>query len=321
MEKPGTSEPSCNVILLGPVSESSREQLVRGLEERFKLTPRQAETLVRKAPVVVKRGLTIERANAFVQHLEKIGARVRIERIFTEQEPAVAPRQEGPSRETMPPKTDEPAPESYCFWEDMQNLGFFKAFFGTLGDVLFHPSSFFSRMPVDRGLIHPLIFALVMGVLGGMFGLLYQFVMMDLLGRAVDVEAIGDFHVSMMIGSAIGLPIITIIVVFVLSAILHVCLMIVRGSRKGFEATFRVIAYAMSTQIFGIIPILGGLIGFIWALVIGIVGAREAHRISTGRATLAVFLPILVIIALVVVLAAVMIPIFLRAFQDIIASL
>jgi hypothetical protein len=115
-----------------------------------------------------------------------------------------------------------------------------------------------------------------------------------------------------MIGSAIGLPILTIIGVFIGGGILHVCLMIVRGNRKGFEATFRVIAYAMGTQIFGIIPFLGGAVGAIWALVIEIIGLRESHGISTGRAALAIFLPILVILALLAVLAAVMIPIIFR---------
>ena len=59
-----TGEPLCYVVLLGPASESNREQLTRGLQERFRLTPRQAEALVQKAPVVVKRGITMERATS-----------------------------------------------------------------------------------------------------------------------------------------------------------------------------------------------------------------------------------------------------------------
>jgi len=276
--------------------------------------------LVRKAPVVVKRGLTIEKAHVFVQHLEEIGARVRIERVSARQRADVPPQRETTIQKEESPGGEERAEESYCMWEDMENIGFFKAFFGTIGDVLFHPSSFFSRMPADRGMIHPLIFALLMGVLGGIFSLLYQFLAMNYLGRIFGTEGMGGFHVPMMIGWVIGLPILTVIGVFVGSAILHVCLMIVRGNRKGFEATFRVVAYAMSTQIFGIIPILGGVIGGIWALIIEIIGTRDAHGISTGRAALAVFLPILVLLALGLVLAAVLIPIVLRAIQDIATS-
>lgn len=304
------------MVFLGPVSASSREQLVRGLQQRFKLTAEQAEGLVQRVPVIVKRGISLEKAQSFGHHLEQIGAKVRIDRVFPEQEPPVSPGQKTTVEETVPPRTGRISPESYCLWEDMENLGFFRAFLGTVGEALFHPSRFYRRMPVEGGLIHPLIFALVMGVLGGLLGLIYQFLMMSFVGSMFEPRGLGGFGVPMMIGSAIGLPILTIIGLFIASGILHVCLMIVRGNRKGFEATFRVIAYAMSTQVFGIIPFLGGAIGGIWALVIEIVGIRESHGISTGRAALAIFFPILVILALVLVLAAVMIPIIFKVFSS-----
>ena len=321
MEQSRRGEPLCNVVLLGPVSESSSEQLLRGLQERFRLTAQQAKTLVRRAPVVVKKGITIEKAHSLVQHLEEIGARVRIERVHPGEQPEAPTRPESTFRATESPNGEETARESYCMWEDMENLGFLRAFFGTLGEVLFQPSRFFSRMPVDRGLVRPLVFALLMGVLGGLFGLLYQFLLMRYVGRLFSPEGVGDFQTAMMIGWAIGLPILTVIGLFIGSAILHLSLMIVRGNRKGFEATFRVIAYAMSTQIFGIIPLLGGLIGGIWALVVEIVGLRESHEISTGRAALAIFLPIIVIVGLVVVIVTMIVaPFFLRGFQEAIST-
>jgi hypothetical protein len=294
------------------MSESTREQLTQGLQQRFGLTAHQAEMLIQRAPVVVKRRIAMEKANALVQHLEQIGARVRIE--------WGPEKQEWAPEEPAEPQTGETPVASYCPWEDMENLGFFRAFFSTIGDVLFHPSRFFSRMSVEGGLIQPLIFALVMGVLGGVFSLVYQFLVLYYMGASAGAERAGSIHVPMMIGSAIGLPIVTIIGVFLGSGVLHVCLMIVRGNRKGFEATFRVVAYAMSVQVFGIIPLLGGLIGGIWALVVQIIGIRESHGISTGRSALAIFLPVLVIIIFLLVLAAVLIPVFLRGIRDILGG-
>ena len=160
-----------------------------------------------------------------------------------------------------------------------------------------------------------------MGVLGGVISLVYQFLFMSFLSMPPDAEVTVGFQLPMMIGSAIGLPVMTIVGVFLVSAVLHVCLMIVRGNKKGFEATFRVIAYANSTQIFGIIPVLGGLVGGIWTVVVWIIGIRESHGISTGRSALAVFLPILVIIVLALVVAAVMIPVFFRIFQEIMGGM
>jgi hypothetical protein len=320
LEKPTNGEPACSVVLLGPTSPSSREHLVKGLQDRFKLTADQAEALVRKAPVVVKRGITSEKAQSFVYHLERIGGRVRVDRISPEPPSDVAPARRPVPPERGAPRAAKISPEPYCPWEDIENLGFFRAFFRTVGQVLFRPTRFFSRMPVDRGLVHPLIFALVVGVLGGIFSLLYQFLMMQYLGSMDGGRGFGGFGGPMMIGSAIGLPILTVIVVFIISAILHLCLMIVRGNREGFEATFRVVAYAMSTQVFGIIPFLGGVIGGIWALVIQILGLRESHRISTGRAALAIFLPLLVIIVLLAVLAAVLIPVILKIVSEVVRN-
>ncbi|NIQ37277.1 MAG: hypothetical protein GTN81_01605 [Proteobacteria bacterium] len=316
MERSAYGEPTCRVVLLGPVREASRGELVTGLQQRFGLTAAQAETLLKRAPVAVKKGLSIEKANALLQRLEEIGARVRIERVFPEERTAVPPRPDVTPHEPIGPETEEISQESYCSWEDMENLGFMRAFFGTMWEVLFRPAGFFSRMPVGGGLGRPLVFALLMGVLGGVFGLIYQFLMMYFLGSVFSAEGFGTVNVPLMIGSAIGLPIITIIGVFIGSGVLHVSLMIVRGNRRGFEATFRVIAYAMSTQMLAIIPLLGGLVGGIWSLVIEIIGLRESHDITTGRAVFAVFLPILVIVFLGLILAAIMIPMFLKFFSD-----
>jgi hypothetical protein len=77
--------------------------------------------------------------------------------------------------------------------------------------------------------------------------------------------------------------------------------MMVGGNRKGFEATFRVIAYSWSTQIFTLVPLVGSFIIPIYALVIEIIGLRESHGIGSGRAALAIFLPFIAIVALFVI--------------------
>jgi hypothetical protein len=308
------------VIFLGPAAESARKQVIEGLQKRFKLTAQQTETLMRRAPIVVKRGLSLQKAHSLVQHLEEIGAKARIERGFAEEEPETPPPLSTAIEQEAPQGTEEISQESYCSWEDMENLGFLRAFFGTVGEALFHPTLFYSRMPVDRGLTNPLIFAILMGVLGGLIGLVYQFLMMSFFGNMFESQGFGDLSVPMMIGWAIGLPILTIVGLFLGGGILHVCLMIVRGNRRGFEATFRVIAYGMSTQIFAIIPFLGGLIGGIWALVIEIIGIRESHGTTTGKAALAIFLPLLIIVAFGVILAVIMIPIIFKAASGVIGN-
>jgi hypothetical protein len=56
-------------------------------------------------------------------------------------------------------------------------------------------------------------------------------------------------------------------------------------------ATFRVVCYASSPEVFQIVPICGGLVGGVWGFAISVVGLREVHRTTTGKAAAAVLLP------------------------------
>jgi hypothetical protein len=91
------------------------------------------------------------------------------------------------------------------------------------------------------------------------------------------------------------LPVFIVIGLFIGSAIVHLCLMIVGGAYKSFETTFRVVAFSQgSTGPLQIIPVCGGLIAGVWALVVNCIGLARAHETSTGRAVLAVLLPLVV---------------------------
>jgi hypothetical protein len=86
----------------------------------------------------------------------------------------------------------------------------------------------------------------------------------------------------------------------------------VRGADNGFEATFRVVAYSQAAQVLGIIPFVGGWIGWIWQLIIQIIGFREIHETSYLRVILAFVIPLVVGILL---LLAVVIPLAIFVFH------
>jgi hypothetical protein len=105
-----------------------------------------------------------------------------------------------------------------------------------------------------------------------------------------------------MISSGVGLiaqilfaPVFTAIGIFIVSAVVHVCLLLVGGAKNGFEATLRVAAYSEAAMILRILPMCGDVIGPIYALILIIIGVSEAHRISGLKATLAVLLPVLLL--------------------------
>jgi hypothetical protein len=90
-------------------------------------------------------------------------------------------------------------------------------------------------------------------------------------------------------------PVLMIVGMFIGSGILHLSLMIVGGAKKPFETTFRVVCFASgSTYLLSMIPICGGMIAGVWNIVVECIGLARAHEIDTGKAVLAVLLPIIV---------------------------
>ena len=180
----------------------------------------------------------------------------------------------------------------YSPWDDRENLGWFKALLETWKQVMFNPTQFFSKMDREGGLGGPLLYGFIMGEIGFLFSLMWKG-MSIFVPPFVDQNGFGD-----IVGEAAGLtflffasPAIVLSMLFIFSAILHVCLFIVGGAQKSFETTFRVVCYASSTDLLEIIPCCGMFVGLIWNLVLTIIGIRETHEISTERAALAVLLP------------------------------
>ena len=188
-------------------------------------------------------------------------------------------------------------PRSGLPWEHRQERGFFNAFIETLVMVLTKPGEAFTVMKREGGLGEPLIYALIGGCLGGIVSLLFS------LGlRSVGFFANRHDTFAAMAGMGAGsaafivlVPLFVIIGLFIGSAIVHLCLMIVGSANQSFETTFRVVAFTQgSTGPLQMIPVCGGLISGVWALVCSCIGLARAHETDTGRAVLAVFLPLIV---------------------------
>jgi hypothetical protein len=96
---------------------------------------------------------------------------------------------------------------------------------------------------------------------------------------------------------------------FVGAGILHLLVaLIVKPANTGFEATFRVVSYSNVAQLVGWVPILGPLVAAVASIALSIIGVREVHETTTGRAALVVLIPaavgLLVALFLIVVVGA-----------------
>jgi hypothetical protein len=193
--------------------------------------------------------------------------------------------------------TLEPAPPRGGLpWDERQTKGLFNAFIETLQMVLSTPVAAFTAMKREGGLGEPLLYAIIGGTLGGVFAITYNFALRSFAPFGDRNGALA--HVFGGLGWIFLLlltPLFVVIGMFVASAILHVCLMIVGGAKQSFETTFRVVCFAEgSVSPLLIIPFCGGLITGIWKVVLYCIGLARAHETDTGRAVIAVLLPVIV---------------------------
>ncbi len=184
-------------------------------------------------------------------------------------------------------------------WEN-QTRGYFKGFLQTVNMVLFHPGEFFSRMPVRGGKATPLLFGVLAGAIGFCFSLFWPLLANDLRGwsRYLDPFSMNQ-AAGLLLVVAVLSPVIIAVGLFLYALFTHFLLILVRGNKNGFEATFRVISYSYAGNLFSVVPILGGIVGGIWTVVLEIIGLSRAHGIGILRVVFAViFLPFIIIMLL-----------------------
>ena len=194
----------------------------------------------------------------------------------------------------------EISPEELPPWESGE--GFIGAFFQTTREVLFSPTQFFKKVSATGGYWAPLIYGVICGVIGGCGAILWQWLFASQF-LPVQISSMIPFLSIFLIIFLIALPFLIAFSLLIGSGITHLCLMIVGGNKKGFESTFRALSYSYSGNLFGVIPFIGSTIGGIYSLILIIFGVRECHGISTGKAVLAVLLPLIIIFGLGLLLA------------------
>ncbi|HOX25115.1 MAG TPA: YIP1 family protein [Candidatus Krumholzibacteria bacterium] len=180
-------------------------------------------------------------------------------------------------------------------WERRREYGTLNALVVTIRLVLFSPDRLFSRMPVGLGLLQPLLFAVVVALVGALFDWMWALATGNLpsvlapgLARAIRGPYFTAAHFLLS-------PAVAVVVVFVRAAVFHGVLVVLGCNRLGFEATFRVVAYCRATRLLSILPFCGGIAGLVWELVATVIGLARIHDCATGKAVLAVVLPVVVI--------------------------
>ena len=180
-------------------------------------------------------------------------------------------------------------------WPPRENDSILEAAVTTWKESLFHPTSFFRRMPREFDFGWVLGYYLVVGVIGAGLSLFWQMVLgpSPLAGMFMPEAEPGNPVVEFLLS-----PLILFVVLWVVSGIVHLFLLMFGARKYGYLTTTRVFCFSSGPTLFEVVPFIGPVVGSTWSLVITIIGLREAHETTTGRAVAAVFVPVFFLLIL-----------------------
>jgi hypothetical protein len=215
----------------------------------------------------------------------------------------------------MPPPSDMPPEEQkYVPWEDRQHLGFFAGLWKTWVESIFNPEKFFSKLPFTGGMGSPLLYALIVTWLSSIISTFYQVIFsnvwLNIIEKYIDRASPGlDLGIGRSVTilsffqSIIIAPIIIILALFIISGIYHLLCMIFGWAKRDFEATLRAVTYSSGPAIFAIIPMCGSIIGWVWGLVLAIIGIKHMQQTTGGKSALVVLFPLVLCCCLIFIMA------------------
>ncbi len=176
--------------------------------------------------------------------------------------------------------------------------------------ILTRPVDFFRSMARQGDFVNPILFAVICyeiyAVLGGIIGLLFGGLTSIGSGTAGQQAAGAATSLGGFILGIVVAPFVAAVILLLMAGIKHLLVMLIVGSSNaGFEATLRVQSYTFATRVFWWVPIIGSLAGFVYGVYLSIVGIREVHATTTGKAALVVLIPVAVVLVLALLLAIV----------------
>jgi len=181
-----------------------------------------------------------------------------------------------------------------CPWEERENYGTLNAYFQTATRCILTPTRFFSKLPPRDGYLSPILFA-VMAIPVTVFFTYLWFALFTGGG----LGGLIGFFLAMCILFALGLIFVPITLA-IWSGLVHLFLYILGGAREGYQASFRVVSYSSITSVFNAVPFVG-ILASLWGLVLTVIGLRETHKTTTGKAAAAVAIPLVIAVVLAVV--------------------
>jgi len=193
-------------------------------------------------------------------------------------------------------------------------------YFATLKAVLTRPSLFFRELPRPPGIVGPLFFGILSSWIGSAleylwysgFGKVFGSRIADMMRafeKVPEIDSSGQFESALAmrekvsewvfgVGAVLIDPFKTCVWILFLALFIWVAARLFANRdyapeerRLGYETAVSIVAFAQAAALFKAVPIVGGMISAIFAMVIGVIGATETYRVTTGRAIVIALFP------------------------------
>ncbi len=202
-------------------------------------------------------------------------------------------------------------------------------YFLTLKTLLTAPTRFFRTMPRPPGLVAPLVFGIVTNWIGSALeylwytglGKVFETRISDLMNafeKTAEIDSTGQTRTLLAlqerftnwafgVGAVLVDPFITCAKILFLAGFVWLAARLFANlsqsdveERLSYESAVAIVGYSLAASVFKGIPILGGLIASVFAMVISVIGATETYRVGTGRGLLIALFPMILLWGLVI---------------------
>lgn len=188
--------------------------------------------------------------------------------------------------------------------------GWIAAFYQTCMRVMFGAQRFFSQVQPGSPQMRALIFYLLVSVVQVIVERVWSGVFMSLMAPSAASDPQLE-KMLLMLSPQMSLPMVvliktgmSVIQLYVLSALINFTYGFVRGSRTDFSQVFQVLAYSAAPTLLCVVPLLGSLVGFVWMFACVLIGCRAALKLTWPQ-TLMGLAPVVLLLA----------PLILQIFQ------
>jgi hypothetical protein len=151
--------------------------------------------------------------------------------------------------------------------------GYYRLFLEIVQEVIKDPTAFYRDMPRSGGLVEPLIFMVLMGVVAGIVR-----AVLGILGIGLDASFF------MALASVIIVPVCVAAFGFIGAAILFLIWNVMR-SQEPYELAFRCMAYTAAITpiavVFHAIPYVGWIVGLGWTTYLLVIASTEVHDVES----------------------------------------